>query len=148
MKSLIASVSLILGLLLIGLGISAARAQQPPTVVKKVPVHSTQAMAGKDLFREYCAVCHGTTGKGDGPAAAGLKVPPTDLTQISLKNGGKFPELIVQHTIKGEAAGPIVHGTKDMPVWGDIFRHMAANEDVGTMRVYNLVKYIEQIQAK
>ncbi|MGA3041782.1 MAG: c-type cytochrome [Bryobacteraceae bacterium] len=148
MKSLIASVSLILGLLLIGLGVSAALAQQPPTVVKKVPVHATQAMAGKDLFREYCAVCHGTSGKGDGPAAAGLKVPPSDLTQISKKNGGKYPELLVQHTIKGETEGPIAHGSPEMPVWGYIFRHMAANEDVGTMRVYNLVKYIEEIQAK
>src|ERR1039458_8224627 len=103
MKSLIASVSLILGLLPIGLGIGAAQAQQAPTTVKKVPVHPTTSVAGKDLYREYCAVCHGTTGKGDGPAASALKVPPSDLTQISKKNGGKFPELQVQHIINGEA---------------------------------------------
>src|ERR1039458_5063223 len=76
MKSLIASVSLILGLLPIGLGIRADQAQQAPTTVKKVPVHPTTSVAGKDLYREYCAVCHGTTGKGDGPAASALKVPP------------------------------------------------------------------------
>lgn len=146
MNRLIASVSLILGLLLIGIGL--ARGQQSTAVMKKVPVHNTQAMAGKDLYREYCAVCHGTAGKGDGPAAGALKVPPSDLTQISKKNGGKFPEVQVQHTIKGEADEPIAHGSRDMPVWGNIFRHMAANQDVGTVRVYNLMKYIEEIQAK
>ena len=148
MKSLIASVSLILGLLPIGLGIGAAQAQQAPTTVKKVPVHPTTSVAGKDLYREYCAVCHGTTGKGDGPAASALKVPPSDLTQISKKNGGKFPELQVQHIINGEADEPVAHGSKDMPVWGNLFRHMGPNPDIANVRVYNLMKYTEEIQAK
>jgi len=148
MKSLIASVSLVLGLLPTGFGIGAAHAQQTPTTVKKVPVHPTQSVAGKDLFREYCAVCHGTAGKGDGPAAAALKPQPSDLTQISKNNGGKFPELKVQHIINGEDQGPIAHGSKDMPMWGDLFRHMGPNPDAGTVRVFNLMKYIEEIQAK
>jgi mono/diheme cytochrome c family protein len=148
MKHIIESVSLILGLLLIGLGISRAGAPQPPTTVKKVPVRETTSLAGKDLFHEYCAVCHGADGKGNGPAASALKVAPPDLTRISLKNGGKFPELQVQHSIKGEADVPAAHGSKDMPVWGNLFRHLSSNEDLGAIRVYNLVKYIEQIQAK
>ncbi|MGO4881467.1 MAG: c-type cytochrome [Bryobacteraceae bacterium] len=140
MKSLIASVSLVI------VGIAAA--QQPPTTVKKVPVHPTTSMAGKDLFREYCAVCHGATGKGNGPAAGALKVAPADLTLIAQKNGGKFPEVRVQSIINGEAEGPLAHGSKDMPVWGDLFRHMGHNPDVGSVRVYNLMKYLEEIQVK
>jgi hypothetical protein len=35
-----------------------------------------------------------------------------------------------------------------MPVWGEIFRHMSSNQDLGAVRIYNLVKYLEQIQAK
>jgi mono/diheme cytochrome c family protein len=143
-----ASVSLVLGLPLLGLGVGAAQTAPPPATVKKVPVRPTQAMSGKDLFREYCAVCHGTTGKADGPAAAALKVPPSDLTQISAKNGGKFPELQVQHIITGDADEPVAHGSKDMPVWGSIFHHMGPNPDIGTVRVYNLMKYIESLQAK
>jgi mono/diheme cytochrome c family protein len=143
MKSLVASVSLIAGLLPIGLG-----AAQAPSTVKKVPVHSTQSMSGKDLYREYCAVCHGASGKGDGPAAGAIKVPTADLTQISKKNGGKYPELQVQHIINGEGDEPVAHGSKDMPMWGNIFRHMGANPDIASVRVYNLVKYIEEIQAK
>jgi len=148
MRSLVTSASLIVALLLMSFGIGAAQAQQASTTVKKVPVRPTQAMAGKDLFREYCAVCHGTAGKGDGPAASALKVPPSDLTQISKKSGGKFPELHVQHIINGEAEEPAAHGSKDMPVWGNLFLHMGPNPDIGNVRVYNLTKYIEEIQAK
>ncbi len=148
MKSLIASVSLILGLLLIGFGVSAAHAQQAPATMKKVPVRPTQAVSGKEMFHEYCAVCHGAAGKGDGPAASALKEPPTDLTQISQKNGGKFPELKVQHIINGDGDQPVAHGSKDMPVWGNLFRHMGSDQEIGTVRVYNLMKYLEQIQAK
>jgi mono/diheme cytochrome c family protein len=125
----------------------AARAQEPPKTVKTVPVHSTRAIAGKDLFREFCAVCHGTAGKGDGPAASALKTPPADLTQISARNGGKFPEAKIQHIINGDADSPVAHGSKDMPVWGNIFQHMGA-QDLGAVRVYNLVKYLEEMQAK
>ena len=31
-------------------------------------------------FTTHCAVCHGATGRGDGPAAKGLNPPPADLT--------------------------------------------------------------------
>ncbi len=44
----------------------------PPLVI--------ESMYGPDLYRLYCATCHGRDGKGNGPAAAALKVPPPDLT--------------------------------------------------------------------
>jgi mono/diheme cytochrome c family protein len=34
---------------------------------------------GKELYATYCAVCHGTTGKGDGPVAYWLTIPPANL---------------------------------------------------------------------
>src|SRR5713101_3052138 len=54
----------------------------------------------------YCAVCHGTDGKGGGPAATALKVPPTDLTLLSKNNGGKYPALKVTGAIHGDSAFP------------------------------------------
>lgn len=36
--------------------------------------------AAKKLFDERCSVCHGKTGKGDGPGAAALKPPPRNLS--------------------------------------------------------------------
>ena len=35
--------------------------------------------AGEELFATYCATCHGESGAGDGPAAAGLDPKPADL---------------------------------------------------------------------
>ena len=122
------------------------RAEQPPTI-KRVPARAIDSLAGQDLFRQYCAVCHGTAAKGDGPAAAALKVKPADLTQISRKNGNKYPEVRVQRVINGEDAVE-AHGSREMPVWGPIFRQFSANKDLGAVRVYNLVMYIAQIQAK
>lgn len=36
--------------------------------------------AGRAHYDALCATCHGATGRGDGPAAAGLQPPPADLT--------------------------------------------------------------------
>jgi mono/diheme cytochrome c family protein len=38
---------------------------------------------GEAMYAQYCASCHGATGKGDGPAAA-LLPAPTDLTKSDL----------------------------------------------------------------
>ncbi len=38
------------------------------------------AKRGKIAYNSRCAFCHGSDGKGDGPAAAQLKPPPTNLT--------------------------------------------------------------------
>ena len=35
---------------------------------------------GQRLFQTRCFVCHGRTGKGDGPSATGLAEKPQDLT--------------------------------------------------------------------
>ncbi len=36
---------------------------------------------GGALYATHCAACHGATGRGDGPAGRGLRIPPMDLTQ-------------------------------------------------------------------
>lgn len=36
--------------------------------------------AGKQMFMQWCATCHGNTGHGDGPVASQLTPPPTDLS--------------------------------------------------------------------
>lgn len=118
-----------------------------PAKIKRVPARTTASLTGQDLFREYCAVCHGNDAKGTGPAADALKKKPADLTAISRKNGGTFNEIRVQRVINGDDS-VLAHGSREMPIWGQIFRHMSSNPDLGTVRVYNLVKYIEQIQAK
>jgi len=122
--------------------------EQPAKVIKHVPVQSTSPVSGKDMYTAYCAVCHGTDGKGNGPAASALKVPPTDLTLLSKNNGGKYPSLKVSSAIHGEGAVP-AHGSKDMPVWGPLFWNMSGgHEGEVQQRVANLTKYIETLQVK
>ncbi len=49
------------------------------------------SVRGPDLYHAHCAACHGSDGKGNGPAAAALKTKPADLTVLAKNNGGKFP---------------------------------------------------------
>ena len=68
---------------------------QTTKTIQHAPIKATSPASGGEMYKTYCAVCHGTDGKGGGPAASALKVPPTDLTQLSKKNGGKYPGLKV-----------------------------------------------------
>ena len=58
---------------------------------------------GKQAFNQYCASCHGTDAKGNGPVADTLKKEPADLTQITKKNGGEFDTGAVARMIDGQA---------------------------------------------
>jgi mono/diheme cytochrome c family protein len=61
-------------------------------VIKKVPAALTSPTSGSEMFKEYCASCHGADARGRGPAAPALKASPADLTVLSRNNHGKFPD--------------------------------------------------------
>ena len=125
----------------------AQQAQTPPTV-KHVPMTSTASNSGKDMFNSYCAVCHGKDGKGNGPAASAMKTPPTDLTLLAQKDGGKYPAAHVAAVIRGQATTPS-HGSQDMPVWGPLFSSISQDHEAQVQqRISNLVAYIGTLQAK
>ena len=105
-------------------------------------IHSVK---GPDLFRAYCASCHGLSGKGDGPAAPALKAKVPDLTLIAKKNGGQFPAAAVRRMIDGYDF-MISHGSREMPIWGPIFHEIEEDQDWGNVRLENLVKYLISIQ--
>jgi mono/diheme cytochrome c family protein len=73
--------------------------------------------SGAQLFGRFCASCHGSLGFGDGPVASSLKVMIPDLTELSKRSGGRFPDERVREMIDGRAVLP-AHGTRPMPVWG------------------------------
>ena len=121
---------------------------QPEKAIKHVPIKSTSPVSGKEMYMAYCAVCHGTDGKGGGPAASALKVPPTDLARLTQNNGGKYPALKVEAAIRGDSSFP-AHGSKDMPVWGALFWNMSGGHEAEVQqRVSNLTQYIQSLQAK
>ncbi len=80
---------------------------------------------GKREYEANCVVCHGVQGKGDGPFNKFLTVRSADLTTLSKNNNGLFPVNRVLETIDGRnlVKG---HGTREMPIWGDVYQAQAA----------------------
>src|SRR5271166_1385112 len=103
------------------------RAQQKPHV-KKAPVPFSQPESGAAMYQDYCAACHGLSGKGDGPAAVALKSPVPDLTTLSKRNGGEFPDAQVAYLLNHGGSPTGAHGSEDMPIWGNLFKSL--NKDV------------------
>lgn len=133
---------------LIAVAMLAGAQEQAQKVVKHVPIKPTSAASGEEMYNTYCAVCHGKDGKGKGPAADAMKVPPPDLTILSKNNNGSYPSLKVSAIIRGEQALP-AHGSKDMPVWGNLFWKMSqGHESEVQQRIANLNKYVEGMQQK
>jgi mono/diheme cytochrome c family protein len=123
------------------------QADQKPTI-KREPVQQIESVDGKTLYANYCAVCHGPDGKGNGPAAVALKTPPPDLTTIA-KRHGKFSARDVEDQITGTGRSMArAHGTREMPMWGPAFRAAHSNPDVAKLAIANLVKHLESIQVK
>lgn len=75
-------------------------------------------MSGKDLYVRFCASCHGTEGRGDGPVARFFTVEVPDLTLIARRHGGKYPYQQIEKIIDGRSIVG-AHGTRTMPVWGE-----------------------------
>lgn len=112
------------------------------------PLSHTSPANGKQMFNSYCASCHGSDGKGNGPVAPTLKMPPADLTALSKNNHGEFPEAHVISILQYGTAVPS-HGTADMPIWGPLLGRMEKpSPQVQKLRISNLVRYLETIQAK
>jgi mono/diheme cytochrome c family protein len=123
---------------------SVVAAQQKPQI-KQTSIQATPETDPKAMFTEYCAACHGPEGKGNGPAAAALKKAPADLTKLSAQNGGKFPEVIVRRYIQG-ADEVAAHGSRDMPIWGNLLRSLPGGETGALLRVNLLVDYVKSLQ--
>jgi len=122
---------------------TATRTTQEPNTSKEQTL--IRSVEGADLYRAYCASCHGRNGKGNGPVASALKATVPDLTVIAKNNQGQFPVGRIRRIIMGD--GMIAsHGSREMPVWGPIFHQVEADVDRAPVRLENLVKYLESIQ--
>ena len=108
-----------------------------------------QSTPGGETFRTYCATCHGTSARGDGPLASSMRKKPANLTEIAKRNGDVFPSELVFKIIDGRQ--PVRgHGGPDMPAWGDAFtrsREAGAEERVKAV-IQSLVDYLESIQLR
>jgi mono/diheme cytochrome c family protein len=129
----------------VGLAVSAEPAPPPSDEL---------ILTGKADYLVHCAPCHGTSGTGNGPVAEFLKQRPADLTRLSEKSGGRFPEKHVFKVIEGTAIVK-AHGTREMPVWGNVFStqaldpfNRAQTEREVHDRIDRLIGYLKSIQRK
>lgn len=109
-----------------------------------------QITTARGDYMNLCADCHGTTGKGNGPAAAGLNPRPSDLTTIAARNDGTFPKLQVMSKIYGYTMG---RSDSPMPQFGDLLEGRTVMYDAGDgqptptpWRLVALTEYLESIQ--
>jgi mono/diheme cytochrome c family protein len=135
---------------LVTLLFSALAIGQPPGAGSKSAAPSkNEPISGKQLYVSYCAMCHATDAKGGGPFSPQLKVWPPDLTQLAKKNNGTYPAMRVSEMIDGEFGKGSAHGSREMPIWGPVFRSMAhGHNDSAQLRISNVVKYLESLQQK
>ena len=131
----------------------AGSAMAAEVVTQEAPPAGLERQLGAEDFRIYCATCHGIDGKGQGPVAEYMTLPPRDLTQLARRAGGKFPADLMARVIDGRAEVK-AHGSRDMPVWGDYFgaekpkASRTVKEAEAQARIGALLTYLESIQAK
>ena len=119
---------------------TGAAAQEP---------QGNHAALGSYFYKTYCATCHGTSARGDGPLADSMRRRPPNLTEIAKRNKDMFPKELVYKVIDGrqKVSG---HGGPDMPVWGDAFMRTSETTDEASVkhRIQALVDYLETIQVR
>jgi mono/diheme cytochrome c family protein len=89
---------------LIVLALTLGAQEQPKKTIKHVPMRPTSAASGQEMYRTYCAVCHGTDGKGGGPAAEALKTAPTD-SRSRLQGDAGVGQIILEHERRTRGRG-------------------------------------------
>jgi len=111
---------------------------------------------GQQEYQAKCAVCHGASGKGDGPLAWALVDRPPDLTTYAERNGGSFPLQRAAETIDGRLTAGRFAPSREMPVWGTEIREgLAASPEPPAeperhvnARIVALTEYVSSLQAK
>lgn len=95
---------------------SAADTASTAKASAKAVAKADPAAEARTYFKQNCAVCHGTNGKGDGPGAANLTPKPQDYTDAKWQDKVKDDELKKAIVKGGMAVGksPIMPAHPDL----------------------------------
>jgi mono/diheme cytochrome c family protein len=128
--------------------LAAALAAAAPAGAEEPP---TGPEAGRAVFLEACAGCHGAGARGDGPTAALLTVDVPDLTRFAARNGGAYDIGRVIRTVDGRV-GLAAHGGP-MPMFGGLLTGPSAVVDgpdgtplTTTAPILAVARWLETVQ--
>ena len=96
---------------------------------------------GKREYDNNCAVCHGVTGKGDGPYAGIIDTMIPDIRLLQRQNNGVFPFDRVYRTVDGRMEIK-AHGPRDMPIWGNEYNEKAVEYYSDYIAEYNAEGFV------
>ena len=99
-------------------------------VLSHSPIHAEeQYEGGRRAYQTYCTGCHGSSGKGDGPAGKTLPVKPADHTRAEMS---KYTDQYLFDIIS--RGGASVGKSGQMPAWGAVIKEQQILEIVGYIR--------------
>jgi mono/diheme cytochrome c family protein len=94
------------------------------------PTASRELASGRQLYATHCVACHGESGRGDGPSAAGFGTKPSDLTDGRLMN--RLPdEFLVNIILHG---GPAEGLSPNMPPFAGYLGETQARDVIAHLR--------------
>jgi len=96
----------------------------------------SKSFEGYKVFNKYCFICHGGEGKGDGPLASKIGMPPADLTNNDVLGTRTDRELI--RIVEGSAPHGNGKTSAGMPRWGVAISH----SDVRSLVAY--IRYLHK----
>ena len=132
-----------------------ARTAFGEVVIKQAPLkwEDVAELGGDEVFNNLCSACHGTSGKGNGPAVGALEKGVPDLTALAANNDGVYPHRKVENVISGKHR-VVAYGVVDMPMWGEQFMYVRPGPGINTIprkyyareRIHTLSTHIESLQ--
>ena len=106
---------------------------------------SSAISSGRATFHQFCAPCHGPSGKGNGAVATYLLQAPSDVTQLRRRYNGVFPQADLEEALLATSRerAPRALGNEGI-LWGPLF--LSLGPDAARGRVADLLAFLESVQ--
>jgi len=107
--------------------------------------------SGGQLYQRFCSGCHGVQAHGDGKVSKSLGVIVPDLTLLTARYKGDFPQERIAKIIDGRIMiGKHNKEDRTMPLWGEeLLRSEQGDPEAERATadlIHKIVDYLESIQ--
>jgi len=101
------------------------------------------AYQGRGLYVSYCQLCHGPSGKGDGPLAKAMEISRVDLTVTVRARSDTFLKRVISGRGRQTITGRDRHNllSDAMPEWKEIFSDSQLESLIAYLRFLRNTKH-------